>query len=394
MSSHTTLLHLASLLRQRYARRPDFNLFTTLRGASDEVRLHSRFIAAMLDPQAHDLGHAPLQELLSHCGISDFSLEGVRVECERWNIDILVTNTRRQALFIENKINAGDQPEQLVRYHQQLQTSGYQEIHACYLSLDGGDPSANSLGDLRERSYASYTALGYYADMVPWLNNLLGRAALDPPLRESLAQYCQLILQLTGHDMNNDHLTALTETLLQGDNLQSAHDIRLAYDEALVNLHARLWRHLKTRIEQQHPAMAEQLHADSWKNTALDGYCRDYAERRRDSKYFGLYYRIPGYGEEACIGIEIEDAIYWGVYCCKDSDPKSYHAICKQLDEHGHAGSRNVYWPSYRYGQQPMTFRTPNADMLAVLSDPERFDALIATMADESAQLWNICRPL
>lgn len=186
MPSHTTLLHLASLLRQRYARRPDFNLFTALRGANDEVRLHSRFIAAMLDPHTHDLGHAPLQELLRRCGIHDFSLEGLRVECERWNIDILVTNTRRQAFFIENKIHAGDQPEQLVRYHQQLQTSGYQEIHACYLSLDGGDPSADSLGDLRERPDVSYTALGYDADMVPWLNSLLGRAALDPPLRESL----------------------------------------------------------------------------------------------------------------------------------------------------------------------------------------------------------------
>lgn len=394
MSSHTTLLHLASLLRQRYARRPDFNLFTALRGANDEVRLHSRFIAALLDPQAHDLGHAPLQELLSHCGISDFSLEGVRVECERWNIDILVTNIHRQALFIENKINAGDQPEQLVRYHQQLQTSGYQEIHACYLSLDGGDPSADSLGDLRERPSVSYTALGYYADMVPWLNNLLGRAALDPPLRESLAQYRQLILQLTGHDMNNDHLTALTETLLQGDNIQSAHDICLAYDEAVIQLHAKLWHALREHIESHHPTMAKHIKKNSCVGAALDGYCRDYAKKRSSSTYFGLYYSIPGYGDEAYAGSVVEDAIFTGIYCDRKASPASYHEICVSLDEYDHTGSRNAYWPSYSYGSQILTFRTPNADMLAVLSDPEHFSALVTTMADETARLWEICRTL
>ena len=223
MSSHSKLLHLTTLLRQRYARPPSFNLFTTLRGANDEVRLHSRFIAALLDPQAHGLGSAPLQELLAYCDISDFSLEGLQVECERWNIDILVTNARKQAFFIENKIHAGDQPEQLVRYHWQLQKRGYRDIHACYLSLDGRDPQPDSLGELPGMPRGSYTALGYGAEMVPWLDTLLGRAALEPPLRESLAQYRQLILQLTGNDIDNDHLTTLSETLLQG--LVAAHGV-------------------------------------------------------------------------------------------------------------------------------------------------------------------------
>lgn len=392
MSSHTVLLQLASLMRQRYNRPPGFNLFTTLRGASDEVRLHSRFLAAMLNPQAHSLGKAPLRELLSCCEISDFALEGVRVECERWHIDILITNAKRQALLIENKIYAGDQPEQLLRYQQHLKVAGYQDIHIRYLSLDGSDPSQNSLGKLRDMDNGSFATMSYHADLIPWLESCLGLAALDPPLRESLAQYRQLILQLTGHDMDRDHLDTLTETLLQGDNLLSAYDIRLAYTEALIRLQAKLWRALRARIEEKYPIISEHISEESWTDEMLDGYCRAYVERRRNSKYFGLFYHIPGYGESVYAGIDVEHAFYWGICCNKADEPESYHALCKQLDTVGQIGSRNDYWPIYGYPHLEVNFRAPSADQLVQLTDPVRFEALVEIIIDEMAKLWELCR--
>ncbi|WP_442488295.1 PD-(D/E)XK nuclease family protein [Halomonas litopenaei] len=392
MSSHHTLLHLATLLRQRYARPPSFNLFTVLRGANDEVRLHSRFLAALLDPQAHGLGEAPLRELLARCGVRDFALEGLRVECERWRIDILVTNARQQALLIENKIHADDQQGQLVGYHRRLQAAGYRDIHVVYLTLDGRDPRPDSLGKLCQPERGSYTALSYSADIAPWLDDLLGRAALDPPLRESLAQYRHLILQLTGHDMDRDHLETLAETLLQGEHLLSAHDIRLAYDEALIRLHARLWRALRARIEDAYPIMAEYISDASWTEATLDGYCQAYGQRKNHSKGFGLYYRIPGYGDASRAGLEVEDALYWGITCHADSAPESHRVLSERLDHHGHAGSRNAYWPSYTYGPQRLDFRSPTADLLTQLADPVCFEAFVTTMTDEVARLWEFCR--
>lgn len=392
MSFHAMLLHLASLLRQRYTRPPRFNLFTTLRGANDEVRLHSRFLAALLDPQTQGLGKFPLRGLLACCEIHDFSLEGLRVECERWHIDILVTNAQRQALLIENKIHAGDQEGQLVSYHQRLREIGYRDIHVVYLSLDGRDPREDSLGELRHAKSGSYTALSYSADLIPWLESLLGPAALDPPLRESLAQYRQLILQLTGHDMDSDHLANLTETLLQGENLLSAHDIHQAYYEALIRLHTKLWRALRARIEESHPTMAKHISHASLTDETLDGYCRAYGERRRKSKHFGLFYRIPGYGDTVCAGIQVEDALYWGIYCYEPSDPSSYSALCERLDNHGHSANRNVHWPSYTYGPLSVDFRSPSTDLLLQFADPIRFDALVATMTDEVVRLWQLCR--
>ena len=392
MLSHSPLLHLTSLLRQRHARPPGFNLFTTLRGASDEVRLHSRFISALLEPNSHSLERAPLREFLSICEIRNFDMEGVRVECERWNIDILVTNTKRQALLIENKIYANDQPEQLVRYYRRLLEAGYNDIHIRYLSLDSRTPQEDSLGELRSVNKGSYANIDYYSDIFPWLNTCLGLSALDAPLRESLAQYRDLILKLTGNDMDSHHLETLAETLLQGDNLLSAHDIRLAYDEALVRLQAKFWRSLRARIEEHHQTIAEHLIVEeSWTEENLDGYCRAYAERRRNSKYFGLYYKIPGHPDSVSAGIEIENEIYFGIYCEKENNPDNYHALCKQLDNAGCSSSRNIYWPTYSYPTRGINFRSPNADQISQLSDPNRFEALIAEIADELAALWRIC---
>ncbi|MDR5867776.1 PDDEXK-like family protein [Halomonas koreensis] len=392
MTVHHNLLSLAGLLRQRYVRPTPFNLFTILRSAGDEVRLHSRFLAALLDPLRHSLGPTPLRGFLAQCAIEDFVLEDVRVECERWNMDILITNARRQAVVIENKIHAGDQPDQLMRYHRQLRAAGYRPVHVRYLTLDGRDPQADSLGDLQalEAEAGSYAALDYQGDVMPWLSTCMGHAALDPPLRESLLQYRQVIQQLTGNDMDSQHLATLADTLLQGDNLKAAHDIRLAYDEALIRLQVRLWRALRDRIEAVYPEMAGHPHGDSWRDADLEGLCRAYIHRQRGNKGYGLYYRVPGHVEDICVGLEVEHAIYVGVYCERAHHPETYRAICRRLDEAEHGGARNDYWPSFAYSPEPLPLKTPTAEQLARLGDPEYFQYLVSTMTDELARLWTL----
>ncbi|NWD74931.1 PD-(D/E)XK nuclease family protein [Pseudomonas gingeri] len=57
------------LLRARYQRPAGFNLFSVLRNSSDEVRLHSRLLAFLLDPKAtHNQGTALLNLLLKRVG--------------------------------------------------------------------------------------------------------------------------------------------------------------------------------------------------------------------------------------------------------------------------------------------------------------------------------------
>ncbi|MCP4987377.1 MAG: hypothetical protein GY928_15375 [Colwellia sp.] len=53
------------LLRDKHHTEFQFNLFSVLRSASDEVRLHSRFITEILNPKgSHGFGDCFLQEFL------------------------------------------------------------------------------------------------------------------------------------------------------------------------------------------------------------------------------------------------------------------------------------------------------------------------------------------
>lgn len=150
------LLGAAAFLRERV--RADeanvFNVFTALRSASDEVHLHSRFLYALLshvDPLSGKRDN--LEEFLRHvAGAADFQLAGGRVEREVHHIDLLVANGRK-AVVVENKIWADDRDRQLERYRDALVDRGYDDsaIRLLYLTLDGHEPDARSLGTTPRR---------------------------------------------------------------------------------------------------------------------------------------------------------------------------------------------------------------------------------------------------
>src|SRR5690554_570520 len=93
-----------------------FNIFKVMFKQHDEKYLHSRFISFLLDPKgSHKQGTKFLELFFEVMGISNFSLEGIKVnpnELERGevhNIDILIQNSAKQAIIIENKFFAKDQ---------------------------------------------------------------------------------------------------------------------------------------------------------------------------------------------------------------------------------------------------------------------------------------------
>ena len=112
------LLERTALLSEKYgAREQDaFNIFSVLRTATDEVNLHSRFLAALLQHRkARDEPMQNLHDFLhSVADVDDFQMDDAEVLREHQNIDILIRNERsRNAVVIENKIRAEDQDRQL-----------------------------------------------------------------------------------------------------------------------------------------------------------------------------------------------------------------------------------------------------------------------------------------
>ena len=108
----------------------EFNIFEAIGMVNQEIR-HSAFLAFLLDPnQNHGMGDAFLKRLLqkvlagaqetalpvSLIDLDIWSLDDSAVFCERHNIDILLLNdTHKLAIIIENKIYSGEHSDQLER---------------------------------------------------------------------------------------------------------------------------------------------------------------------------------------------------------------------------------------------------------------------------------------
>ena len=188
-----------------------FNLFEVLRITSDEVRLHSRLLAELLDPKAsHDQGTLLLDLFLDHCGCTtvfpDTSKVRVLVEhhlgsttaTSGGRIDLLLIDDRQNAVIIENKIFAGDQENQLLRYANfgnQLTASGgsYQLL---YLTLHGTPASDKSKGTTLKED--DYSTIAYAQQIRQWLGDAITQFQHIPKLAVALEHYQQLIERLTG----------------------------------------------------------------------------------------------------------------------------------------------------------------------------------------------------
>ena len=115
-----------------------------------------------------------LKDFLLHVDVQGFELYGVEVKREWKKIDILLTNANKKALVIENKINAGDQDKQLWRYYNTLKEQDYldRNIHLIYLTLDGREPTSDSIGDLDPEKITTVA----YKKLIPWLERCQKRA--------------------------------------------------------------------------------------------------------------------------------------------------------------------------------------------------------------------------
>ena len=112
-------------------------------------------------------------------------------------LDILIEDNAGRAVIIENKIYAGDQGAQLKRYERfarkKYHTGNYRLL---YLTLDGSEAS-NQSGE-----GVDYEPISYQTTILSWLEDCIGAVYDKPFLRESMMQYKNLILQLTGKDMD------------------------------------------------------------------------------------------------------------------------------------------------------------------------------------------------
>lgn len=378
------LLEAGRLYEKHDAGRPEpFNVFSVLRKETDEVHLHSRFLRALLDyPQ--DGPRKNLRDFLERLDNSQRGnfLQHVdpdrsRVDRESENIDILIRDqTTMHAVVIENKIEAGDQPQQLQRYAKQLRRKGYFP-HLVYLTLHGHDPSEDSRGDLQ------YQCVSYKEDLRPWLQRCQERACDEPTLRESIAQYVHLVSKLTGTDQSEEYMTALKD-LLKGENLVLAHDLNEAMTEARIALLYKLWKEIDCSMKE----IPDPPELDDGESDISEDRIRRFVTYQRGYQNHGLYY---GLGPGSSLAIVVDNSIYYGVLCDRKENESEHDRFKKELE--GHGGSSDSRWlPWWRYPPTDLNLKNPTREQLGILASEEKRRQYVGEVVTGVGELWERIR--
>ncbi len=230
--------------KEKFERGESFNIFNDLGFMSDEVHLHSMFLANLLSPKgSHGQRGKFLEAFLkmlqkSFPAISADSLEldtaiasvevekfiGRQTDSEGGRIDIYLSDGKH-SIIIENKIYAVDQYHQMLRYWnyglaQKGDDTGKSFV-LIYLTLDGRSPSEESLGeDLKENDIV---CLSYKSDIRGWLDRCVELASRTPLVRETINQYISTIDILTNNVMEDNK--ELLDILSKEENLDAVYDI-------------------------------------------------------------------------------------------------------------------------------------------------------------------------
>ena len=239
--------------KEKFERGENYNIFNDLGFMSDEVHLHSMFLANLLNPKgSHGQRGKVLEAFLkmlqkSFPAISADSLEldtaiasvevekfiGRQTDSEGGRIDIYLTDGKH-SIIIENKIYAGDQYHQMLRYWNyglsQKGNDTEKSFVLIYLTLDGCSPSKESLGeDLKENDIV---CLSYKSDIRGWLDRCVELASRTPLVRETINQYISTIDILTNNVMEDNK--ELFDILSKEENLDAVFDI-IDSKENLIN---------------------------------------------------------------------------------------------------------------------------------------------------------------
>ena len=232
--------------RQRAMGKHDYNIFTLFHGFSDEVNLHSNFIASLLDPNGdHYKGDLFLKLFLETCGIDDFSIDTSRATVfkEFKHIDIYISDGKKH-IILENKVYAKDQPTQIARYIETIKGEGAKEsdrvkdedICVLYLHPDGKLPDNQSFGDyhtrlLGENPSIKFKVISYGKEILEWIDKCKNEVSNLTDLNVFLSQYKDAIEMIYDRYKRIDKMETANLVEIFKENYTAVSEIANNYQE-------------------------------------------------------------------------------------------------------------------------------------------------------------------
>ncbi|RYE59132.1 MAG: hypothetical protein EOP48_01870, partial [Sphingobacteriales bacterium] len=223
----------------------NFNIISLLNLEYDEARLHSRFIAGLLNPCGkHGKKALFLQLFLQAANLPPIAgnlLLDAKVYVEEhigaitqdWmeggQIDIVIKIPHDIVIVIENKINAGDQKHQLIRYKNR-----YPNSYLLYLTKFGTWPSTYSTHDQASgrkivdfEGDPKHLLISYEEHILAWLESCSREATRQSLLRENIFQYITTVKKITNQLTDNTMSTEIASTVIStNENLEGFFALR------------------------------------------------------------------------------------------------------------------------------------------------------------------------
>lgn len=235
----------------------DFNIFSIMKMESNEVYTHSALIGELLNPNgSHGLSYRPLELFMNQLNSrKEFSVplnidyDSVIIEIEK-NIGIInedktqggrldiVIKDKHNVIAIENKINANEQPNQLLRYK-----NHYKNAPILYLTLNGDD--STTAGNMVVNS--DYFLISYKCDIKKWIEDCVNKLNPNPIVKETLNQYLYLIKYLTNQTTNMEMTNEITDVLKE--DIQSSFEIAKSIQELKLKIYRDFMNSIKIYSE-------------------------------------------------------------------------------------------------------------------------------------------------
>lgn len=333
MDSHdiSGLLNEVSLcIGQRIASGEDYSVLETAIKGNEEM-MHSSVIASLLDTRGSHGQKCRFLELFLGClpeQFKSFDPSDARTACERYigqktedtggRVDICIENSIGQMIVIENKIFAGDQEHQILRYVEflrgRLRNRGGVEFPVLYLTPDGHSPSDDSTqaDGMQCRCSEDYVCISYKDVIVPWLDKCINEMQEKPHLKEHLTTYRDIIKKkVLGMDRKKDIINIVEST---EKNIKAAREISGQLDEIKIDAVTTFWRTIKKNLEED-GLCPEYCHFDANKKLMIvqdiEGLVRKYVDRpNEDNRYFGISVKLQN---DSHVCLLVEENIYFAI---------------------------------------------------------------------------------
>lgn len=315
---------------ERIASGEDYSVLETAIKGNEEM-MHSSVIASLLDTRGSHGQKCRFLELFLGClpeQFKSFVPSGARTACERdigqntedsgGRVDICIENSSGQMIVIENKIFAGDQEHQILRYVKFLRGRPLNRdgvvFPVLYLTPDGHSPSDDSTqtDGMRCRCGEDYVCISYKDVIVPWLDKCINEMEDKPHLKEHLTTYRDIIRKkVLGMDRNKDIINIIEST---EENIKAAREISGQLDEIKIDAVTTFWRTIKKKLEED-GLRPEFCHFDANMKLMtvrdIEVLVRKYVDRpNEDNRYFGISVKLQNDGHVCLL---VEENIYFAI---------------------------------------------------------------------------------